>query len=198
MGRFGIVNFGSMRDDSESNDVSLYCEPNIQVETPCEDEIAGAILAFRIKTCDSLGGEYVFSESCDLLSCDTDLLVSDNLCISIVENPEPICESGFADTISCVEDVNFASIATRSRVCNEDEQSYTVSNVCTIEECINSERYDLVGNECVAKPIDSSAVDIGSNWMFFGDSETGGRASDATVKSQEIAFTHFWTHTYST
>ena len=40
-------------------------------------------------------------------------------------------------------------------------------------------------------------IDIGDNWMFFGDSETAGRALEASVKSQVMAFTNIWNQTFS-
>lgn len=42
------------------------------------------------------------------------------------------------------------------------------------------------------------ATDIGTNWMFFGDSETAGRALEASTKSQVTAFGNIWNQTFST
>lgn len=37
---------------------------------------------------------------------------------------------------------------------------------------------------------------LGSNWMFFGDSETNGRANEPSAKSQAIAFMNIWNQTF--
>ncbi len=42
-----------------------------------------------------------------------------------------------------------------------------------------------------------ATIDLGSNWMFFGDSETDGRANEPSANSQVIAFRNIWNQTYS-
>ncbi len=46
--------------------------------------------------------------------------------------------------------------------------------------------------------LSSTVTDIGTNWMFFGDSETAGRALEASTKSQVTAFSNIWNETFST
>ena len=43
----------------------------------------------------------------------------------------------------------------------------------------------------------SSAVDLGINWMAFGDSETNGRAFEPSAESPIIAFQNIWNQTQS-
>jgi len=40
-------------------------------------------------------------------------------------------------------------------------------------------------------------VDIGEQWIFLGDSETGGRANEPKAESQVIAFNNIWNQTFS-
>lgn len=46
------------------------------------------------------------------------------------------------------------------------------------------------------KPVVDVDVDIGDYWMFFGDSETVGRAFEESVKSQVDAFKNIWEKTF--
>ena len=42
-----------------------------------------------------------------------------------------------------------------------------------------------------------SATDVGINWMFFGDSETDGRANELSAVSPVVAFTNIWNQSYN-
>ncbi|MBT4762940.1 MAG: right-handed parallel beta-helix repeat-containing protein [Bdellovibrionaceae bacterium] len=122
-----------------------YCVAG-EVETPdCSIEILGASAAHRTKTCNAQGTAYIFGESCELDSCGAGYNFSGNQCVAI--NPQPVCEVGPAELISCVDEVNNAIVATKTKTCNEDRLGYTIGLECNITECIST--HELINGQCV-------------------------------------------------
>jgi VCBS repeat-containing protein len=141
----------SVQRESQENGSSLpqktFCVPGQKIANDCTIEIASSMEASRVKVCNASGSEFVFGGSCDLKKCAEGFSVSNNLCVTVTPNPDPICQASIVDSISCVDEVNFALIATKTRTCNEDEQSYSIGTTCSIQSCMNG--FTLQDNTCV-------------------------------------------------
>ena len=129
-----------------------YCVAKSQVVSDCSDEIPNSKDATRIKICNDAGSEYVFGNFCELKSCVSGYNVTGSNCVAVVVDPPPICIAGELDTKSCVNEVNFAELATKSRNCNTSEQSYTAYGACIITAC--DSLHKLENNVCVDIAVD--------------------------------------------
>ncbi|MBT4762064.1 MAG: hypothetical protein HOO06_10235 [Bdellovibrionaceae bacterium] len=152
-----------------------YCIPGKRVSTDCTDEKAYAIEATKNKTCENDGSKYYFENICVVRSCEINFHIINNNCVSQISDQDPVCNAGDQYQISCVDDVNFAKRATKTRVCNEDEQSYTVSQLCVIHECLMG--HELDGNECKKLPPNTNntaPVAVAQNFIAnLGDTYSG-------------------------
>ena len=129
--------------------VAPYCVPGRQATVDCHLAIGNAKEASRTKFCNESGTAYSPVAACVLESCLANFEVSGNSCVHMITNPYPLCQSTTVDQISCVDQVDFATIAERDRTCNQDEQSYTVGE-CIIKSCEKPDyELDTINNLCV-------------------------------------------------